>query len=47
MERLEIKKIGLIEMTESEKNAIFGGKLPWWAWAIWAVALVVAIILEG
>jgi hypothetical protein len=47
MKNLEIEKFALVEMTESERNLIYGGKLPWWAWAIWAVTLVIAVITEA
>jgi len=47
MKNLEIENLYLVEMNESEMNVISGGKLPWWAWAIWAVALVIAVITEA
>lgn len=47
MKNLEIEQLALVELSETESNTIYGGRLPWWAWAIWAAAVIIAIIAEG
>ncbi len=45
MKKLELNYCGLVAMTESEMRETDGGKLPFWAWALWAVALVVSLVV--
>lgn len=46
MKKLELENHGLVELTDSEMQIVHGGNLPWWAWALWAVAVVVEVITE-
>jgi lactobin A/cerein 7B family class IIb bacteriocin len=46
MKNLELENFGVVELTDSEMQNVHGGDLPWWAWALWAVAVVVALVTE-
>ncbi|MFC5282283.1 class IIb bacteriocin, lactobin A/cerein 7B family [Pedobacter alpinus] len=45
MKNLELEGLGLVEMKQDEMLAVDGGRLPWWAWALWGIALVGSLIL--
>ena len=34
MKNQEIEQLALVELSETESNAIYGGRLPWWVLAL-------------